>query len=58
MRAAKANEVTKGLSTTPTITSKSSNHDTGVSIELSYENFERTHTLKEAPKLEDGTENV
>ena len=22
------------------------------------ENFERTHTLKEAPKLEDGTENV
>ena len=22
------------------------------------ENFERTHTLKEAPKLEDGTKNV
>lgn len=49
---AKANEVTKGLSTTPTITSKSSNHDTGVSIELSYENFDASRGVIKNFKLE------
>lgn len=49
---AKANEVTNGLSTTPTITSKSSNRETGVSIELSYENFDASRGVIKNFKLE------
>ena len=49
---AKANEVTNGLSTTPTITSKSSNSETGVSIELSYENFDASRGVIKNFKLE------
>ena len=49
---AKANEVSNGTSTTPTITTKTSSGDSSVRVELSYENFDASKGVIKNFKLE------